>query len=63
MKTVTVPLYIIEEAADALRLAANILESRKRETAADRSIEYSERLLNWVKEGQIGEPPSVIPKK
>lgn len=63
MKTLQVDEYIIKEAVDALRLAANILDSRKRKTAADRSIEYSERLLNWVLEGQIGERPGVIPKQ
>lgn len=63
MKTVTVPEYIIKEAKDALRMAANHLGSRMRVTAMDRSIEYSERLLTWVLEGQIGEPPSVIPKQ
>ena len=61
MQYITVPKYIIEESQDALRLAANILESRKRLTAADRCIEYSERLLNWVLDGQVGKPPSVFP--
>ena len=62
MKQVTIDLYIIKEAADALRMAANRLDSRKRLTAMDRSIEYSERLLNWVIDGQQGEVPRVISK-
>ena len=61
MKTVTVPLYVIDNAKEAIRIAANILDSRKRETAADRQIEYSERLLNWVLDGQKGQPPKYLP--
>jgi len=37
-------------------------ESRKRETAADRQIEYGERLLKWILEGQIEDKrPKCIP--
>lgn len=62
MKTIIVAEYIIKEACDALRMAANHLGSRKRLTAMDRSIEYSERLLKWVLDGQQGDPPRVIPE-
>ena len=61
METITVPKYVIDEAIDAVRLAYRILESAKRETAADRQIEFTHRLLAWVKDGQIGEPPRWIP--
>jgi hypothetical protein len=61
MKEITMPEYILDNAIDAIRIAANILESRTRETAADRQIEFSERLLKWVKEGKQGEPPRWIP--
>jgi len=61
MKTITVPQYIIEQAQNAIRLAANALGSRQRETAMDRQIEHSERLLKWVLDGQVGEPPRYIP--
>lgn len=63
MEEVLVPKYILENVADALRLSANILESRKRETAADRQIEYAERLINWINNGKEGTPPSWIPNK
>jgi len=64
MKTIQVEGYIIKQALEGLRLAANILESRKRETAADRQIEYAERLLKWVLDGQVEEKrPSWIPKQ
>lgn len=61
MKRIEIDEYVLDNAIDAFRLAANILESRKRETAADRQIEFTERLLRWVKEGQNGEPPRWIP--
>lgn len=61
MKEITLPKYIIDNALDGLRLAANILDSRKRETAADRQIDFAERLLKWVEAGQIGEAPKWIP--
>lgn len=61
MKTIQVPEYVVENALDAIRMAANALDSRKRETAMDRQIEYSERLLRWVIDGQAGEPPKWIP--
>lgn len=61
MEMITVPKYIIDNAHDAVRLAANILESRKRETAADRQIEFTERLLKWVEDGQVGNHPRWIP--
>jgi hypothetical protein len=61
MEEIKVNKYIIENALDAIRLAANTLESRKRLTAMDRQIEYSERLLKWVLDGQVGEPPRWIP--
>ena len=62
MEKITVDKYVIENALDGLRLAANILESRKRETAADRQIEYGERLLKWILEGQIEDKrPKWIP--
>lgn len=62
MKKIEVDKYIIENALDGLRLAANILGSRSRETAADRQIEYSERMLKWVMEGQNEETrPKWIP--
>jgi hypothetical protein len=57
----TVPKYIIENALDALRMAANTLKSRKRETAMDRQIEFSERLLKWVVNGGQGKVPNWIP--
>ncbi len=63
MEEVSVPLYIIKEAKDALRMASNILESNKRLTCADRCIEYSGRLLEWVLNGKQGDPPKYIPKK
>jgi hypothetical protein len=58
----TVPKYIIENALDALRMAANTLDSRKRETAMDRQIEFSERLLKWVVNGGQGKVPNWIPR-
>jgi len=61
MENVTVPLYALKQIEDGLRLAANILESRSRETAADRQIEYSERLVKWCI-NQDGEIPSYLPK-
>lgn len=62
MEQITVDKYILKETAEAIRLAANILESRKRETAADRQIEFAERLLKWVLvDNQNGTPPSWIP--
>lgn len=62
MKELKVPKYVIDNALDGLRLAANILDSRKRETAADRQIDFAERLLKWVEAGQVGEPPKWIPQ-
>lgn len=61
MIKVEVPKYILENALDALRMAANTLESRKRETAMDRQIEYSERLLKWALSDQKQEIPKWIP--
>lgn len=62
MKQVTVDLYIIQQAKHGLRIAANILESRKRETGADRQIEYAERLMTWIIDGQKEETrPKWIP--
>lgn len=63
MKTVTLPEYILDNAIESIRLAANALESRNRSTAMDRQIEYTERLLKWVKDGQVGDPPTWIPKQ
>lgn len=62
MKEIPVYEYILKEMQNALRLSANILNSRERKTAADRQIEYAERLANWILEGKQGEPPSIIPK-
>jgi hypothetical protein len=61
MNEITIPEYILDNAIDAIRMAANALDSRKRETAMDRQIEYVERLLKWVKDGKIGNPPKWIP--
>jgi hypothetical protein len=61
MEKIEVSKYILENALDALRMAANTLKSRSRETAMDRQIEYSERLLKWVLNGQVGEVPRVNP--
>ncbi len=61
MEEITVHKYILENIQDALRLAANTLESRKRETAMDRQIEYSERLIKWVLNGKQGDVPKWIP--
>ena len=58
MEEITVPRYILEDVANGIRLAANILDSRKRETAADRQIEFAERLLKWVLGGRIGNHPN-----
>ncbi len=55
------PKYIFDNALDALRIAANILESRSRKTAADRQIEFAERALKWVKDGKKGDHPKWIP--
>lgn len=62
MREVTMPKYVFDNMAEAIRLAANILESRGRKTAADRQIEFAERLVNWVKEGKVNQAPSWIPK-
>ena len=56
-----VPVYILENALDAIRMAANTLESRERKTAMDRQIEYSERLLKWVLSDQTEEAPRWVP--
>lgn len=62
MKQILVDEYIIREMVDALRMAANHLESRERETAMDRSIEYAERLGKWVlSEQDETKRPRVIP--
>lgn len=61
MKKIEVERYIIENALDAIRMAANTLESRKRETAMDRQIEFSERLLQWVL-NPAGDRPQWIPE-
>lgn len=61
MEEIIVHKYILENIQDALRLAANTLESRKRETAMDRQIEYSERLINWVLNGKQGDVPKWYP--
>lgn len=61
MEEITVHKYILENIQDALRMAANTLESRKRETAMDRQIEYSERLINWVLNGKQGDVPKWYP--
>lgn len=60
-KTITIPKYIFDNCHDAIRLAANALESRKRETAMDRQIEFAERLIKWVEAGQVGAAPGLIP--
>lgn len=60
MKEIIIHEYILDNAIEAIRIAANILNSRGRETAADRQIEFTERLLKWVKEGKNGKPPSYI---
>ena len=60
MKEIQVPQYILEQVQEAIRLASNALGSRQKETAMDRQIEYSERLLKWVLEGKAGEPPRYI---
>jgi hypothetical protein len=60
MKTVTIPEYIFDNLAESIRLTCNIYACRKRETAYDRHVEYSERLIKWIKEGQIGDPPSLV---
>lgn len=62
MDRICVHRYILENAQEAIRMAANTLESRNRETAMDRQIEFAERLLQWVKDGEKGEVPSWIPK-
>ncbi len=61
MEEIIVHKYILENIKDAIRMAANTLESRSRETAMDRQIEYSERLLNWLLNGKIGDVPRYIP--
>jgi len=58
---VTMPKYVLDNVIDAIRLAVNILESRKRETAADRQIEFAERLLKWVANGKQGNAPNWLP--
>lgn len=57
MEEISVPKYILEIAANAIRMAANTLDSRSRETCMDREIDHSERLLKWVLEGKEGKPP------
>ena len=57
MEEILVNKWILENIANAIRMAANALESRKRETCMDREIDHSERLLKWVLEGKQGKPP------
>ena len=61
METITIPKHVVEQSKEALRIAANILDSRGRETAADRQIEFAERLLYWVLDGQKSDMPKWIP--
>lgn len=61
MEEIKVEKYILETIANALRLSANILNSRTRETASDREIDYAERLTKWVLGGKVGEKPKIIP--
>lgn len=61
MEEIIVHKYILKNIQDAIRMAANTLESRSRETAMDRQIEYSERLLKWLLEGKQGDVPKWIP--
>jgi hypothetical protein len=60
MKTITIPEYIFDNLAESIQLTCNIHACRKRETAYDRQVEYSERLTKWIKEGQIGDPPLYV---
>ncbi len=62
MEEISVPKYILVDIENSLRMAANIMDSRKRLTAADRSIEHSERLVKWILNGRKGDAPGVIPK-
>lgn len=55
--------HVLDNASDALRMAANVLESRNRETAMDRQIEYAERAVNWYKDGRKGKHPNWIPER
>ncbi len=54
--------HVIDQAYEAVRMAANVLDSRDRETAMDRQIEFAERLLSWAKQDYKGECPSWFPK-
>ena len=62
MKKIIVEEYILKNIQNALRLSANLLDSRKRETAADRQIEYAERLTDWLLSNKKGKRPTVIPE-
>ncbi len=60
MKETSVPDWILQGVACALRLASNRLESHKRETALDRQVVNAHDLLLWVLRGKEGNPPRYI---
>ena len=59
---IAVPEYVVKQIANAIRMAANTLNSRERTTAMDRQIEWSERLLKWLLDGKQGKRPMPIPE-
>lgn len=64
MEEIKLSKHAFENIRDAINLSHRILECSKRETAADRQINYAFRLMQWIAEGQEeGKMPKWIPVK
>ena len=63
MEQITIPKHVFNQMVESIEMASRILESHKRESAADRQIEYTTRLIKWIEEGQQGDIPKWLPKR
>lgn len=53
--------YVVSQVSEGLRLACNVFECDKRVTAADRQIDFANRLIIWFKNECKGEMPKWLP--